>query len=306
MIKRIVEISRESAHLSSRLNQLVLKRDGQVVGQIPGEDIGVVLVDHPGVTYTHAALSLLADSNAAVILCGRDHLPNAIVLPMSDHTQVVWRIGFQLAVKRPLKKQLWRQLVRAKIRAQAENLPSGESSRAKLLALAAGVKSGDPTNVEAQAARIYWQHWTAEEEFRRDSDLPGTNAFLNYGYAVVRAAVARAIVAAGLLPALGIHHRNRSNAFCLADDLVEPLRPLVDDRVRGLRQTGYDELNQEAKAELLNLLVEEVRVAKETGPLMVNIHRMVASLVQCYQGKSKRLTIPRAVRLGKKNGKSAG
>ena len=295
MIKRIVEISRESAHVCSQFNQLVLKRDGQIVGQIPGEDIGVVVVDHPGVTYTHAALSLLADCSAAVVLCGRNHLPNAMLLPMTDHTQVVWRIGMQLAVKRPLKKQLWRQLVRAKIRAQAENLPVDEASRNKLLALAAAVRSGDPANVEAQAAKIYWQHWIAEEEFRRDPDLPGTNAFLNYGYAIVRAAVARAIVAAGLFPALGLHHRNRSNAFCLADDLVEPLRPLVDNRVRELRRTGYDELNQEAKAEILKLLTQEVRVSSETGPLMVNIHRLVASLVQCYQGKCKRLAIPKTV-----------
>jgi len=301
LIKRTVEISRESAHLSSRFHQLVLKRDGQVVGQIPGEDIGVVLVDHPGVTYTHAALSLLADCGAAVVLCGSDHLPNAMILPMADHGQVVWRIGVQLAAKRPLRKQLWRQLVRAKIRAQAANLSPEESPRAKLLALAVAVRSGDPANVEAQAARIYWQHWMAEEEFRRNPDLPGTNAFLNYGYAVLRAAVARAIVAAGLLPALGLHHRNRSNAFCLADDLVEPLRPLVDDRVRELRRAGYDELTQEAKSQILNRLAAEVRVADDTGPRMVSLHRMVASLVQCYQGQSKRLAIPQAVGIGKRS-----
>ncbi len=301
MIKRTVEISREAAHLSVRYNQLVLKRDGNVVGQIPCEDIGVVLVDNPGTTYTHAALTHLADSGATVVLCGRDHLPNAIVLPVTEHTQVVWRIGEQLAARQPLRKQLWRQLVRAKIRAQAANLPPHGSPRAKLLALAAEVKSGDSTNVEAHAAKIYWQHWSCEEEFRRNPDMPGTNSFLNYGYSVMRAALARAIVAAGLLPALGLHHRNRANAFCLADDLVEPLRPLVDDRVRDLRRRGYDELSQEAKAEILKLLVDEVRMAGDSGPLMVNIHRMVASLVKCFQGKEKRLEIPRAVNAGKQH-----
>jgi len=295
LIKRTVEISREPAHLSVRLDQLVLKRDGAVVGQIPCEDIGVVLVDHPGTTYTHAALSLLANNGATVVLCGNDHLPNAIVMPMADHSQVVWRIGEQLAAKRSLTKQLWRQLVQAKIRAQAKNLPPRSSSRTKLLALAKDVKSGDPKNVEAYAAKIYWAHWLAKEKFRRNPDLPGTNAFLNYGYAVIRAAVARAIVAAGLLPALGLHHRNRSNAFCLADDLIEPLRPLVDDRVRDLRLRGYDELSQEAKAELLSLLVDPVRMGNETGPLLVNTHRMVASLVKCYQEKTKQLEIPRAI-----------
>ena len=304
MIKRTVEISREPAHLSTRFNQLVLKRDGNVVGSIPGEDVGVVLVDHPGVTYTHAALALLANNGATVVLCGRDHLPNAIVMPMADHGQVVWRIGDQLAAKQPLIKQLWRQLVQAKIRAQAKNLAKRESPRAKLLALAREVKSGDPKNVEAHAAKIYWSHWLAEEEFRRNPDLPGTNAFLNYGYAVIRAAVARAIVAAGLMPALGIHHRNRSNAFCLADDLIEPLRPLVDDRVRDLRRRGYEELSQEAKAELLDLLVEQVRMGDETGPLMVNIHRMVTSLVKCYQGNTKRLEIPRAINNDKQHGET--
>lgn len=299
MIKRTIEISREPAHLSVRLNQLILKRDGVLVGQIPCEDIGVVLVDHPQTTYTHAALEVLANHGATVVLCGHDHQPSAIVMPMANHSQVVWRINDQLAAKQPLKKQLWRQLVQSKIRAQAKNLPPGHSPRAKLLALAKEVKSGDPQNVEAHAARIYWSHWFAEEEFRRNPDLPGTNGFLNYGYAIIRAAIARALVAAGLMPALGLHHRNRSNAFCLADDLIEPLRPLVDDRVRNLRQQGYEELSQEAKAGLLNLLCDQVRMGSESGPLMVNIHRMVASLVKCYQGNATRLEIPRAIQTDK-------
>ena len=293
MIKRTIEISREPAHLAVRLGQLVLKRDGEVVGQIPCEDVGVVLVDHPQTTYTHTALAQLAECDATVVLCGRNHLPVAVVLPLADHSQIVWRLDEQLSAKRPLKKQLWRQIVRAKIRRQADNLVAESPPRRRLLQLAREVKSGDPKNVEAQAARVYWGHWLAEEEFRRNPDLPGLNAFLNYGYAVMRAAVARALVAAGLLPALGLHHRNRSNAFCLADDLVEPLRPMVDDRVRNMREQGYEELTQEAKAELLQLLADRVRVGKETGPLMVSIHRMVASLTRCYRGEAKRLEIPR-------------
>ena len=298
MIKRTIEISREAAHVSVRLDQLVLQRNGDAVGQIPCEDVGVLLVDHPQTTYTHAALTRLADCGATVVLCGPNHLPAAVVLPLADHSQVVWRIGEQLAAKRPLQKRLWRQIVRAKIRGQAENLPKGSAPRKKLLAMVGEVKSGDPTNVEAQAARVYWAHWLAEEEFRRNPDLPGINAFLNYGYAIVRAAVARAIVAAGLLPALGLHHRNRSNAFCLADDLMEPLRPLVDDRVREMRELGYEELTQEAKAELLRLLADRVRMGRDAGPLMVNLHRMTASLVKCFRGQSKRLEIPRAVPAG--------
>jgi len=317
VIKRTLEISRQPAHLSVRNEQLVLKRDGQTVGQVPCEDIGILLVDHPQTTYTHSALAKLAESDAAVVICGRDHLPAAILLPMVDHSQVVWRLDAQLGVSRPLKKQLWKQLVVAKIQAQARNLAGDAPAHCKLLALAREVRSGDPTNVEAQAARVYWANWlspgtvlnSCSEElgtdplaphdplarvFRRDPDGTGLNSFLNYGYAVLRAAVARAIVAAGLLPSLGIHHRNRSNSFCLADDLLEPLRPLVDDRVRELARQGYDELNQEAKAALLEILADRVRLGEEVGPLMVQLHRYVASLVRCFTGEARELEIPQA------------
>ncbi len=145
MIKRTLEISREPAHLSVRNEQLVLKRDGQTIGQVPCEDIGVVLVDHPQTTYTHGALAKLAESDAAVVICGRDHLPAAILLPMVDHSQVVWRLDAQFGVSRPLRKQLWRQLVVAKIQAQARNLSPDLPAHRKLSALAREVRSGDPT-----------------------------------------------------------------------------------------------------------------------------------------------------------------
>ena len=161
--------------------------------------------------------------------------------------------------------------------------------------MARQVRSGDPNNLEAQAARVYWQNYLPDEAFRRDTDGDGLNGLLNYGYAVMRAAVARALVAAGLLPAIGLHHRNRSNAFCLADDLMEPLRPLVDDRARDLFVQGYDEVTPEAKQGLLSLLADPVEMAGETGPLMVNLHRLTASLVKCFQGKAKKLEIPAAV-----------
>ena len=307
LIKRTLEISREPAHLAVRNRQLLIKRDGDVVGQVPCEDIGVVLVDHPATTYTHSALASLAAADAAVVICGRDHLPAAMLLPMANHSQVVWRLRDQLNAGRPLCKRLWQQIVQAKIRAQARNLLENSAARKKLLALAREVKSGDPANVEARAAKVYWANWLwltdAEhvdiEQFRRDVDGDGLNGFLNYGYAVMRAAVARAIVAAGLMPSLGIHHRNRSNAFCLADDLVEPLRPVVDDRVRELHRQGYDELNQPAKAAILDTLTVPMQLGgadePQRGPLMVQMHRYVASLVRCYAGEAKRLEIPEAV-----------
>lgn len=295
MIKRTIEISQQPAHVTVQHAQLVLKRDGAVVGQAPCEDVGVVLVDQPQVTYSHAALAALAESDAVLVVCGRNHLPVAVLLPLADHTQVVWRVNEQLAIRPPLKKQLWRQLIQAKIRGQALNLAAGCPARSKLLDYARQVRSGDASNLEAQAARVYWQNWLPDEIFRRDADASGLNSLLNYGYAVVRAAVARALVAAGLLPSLGLKHSNRSNAFCLADDLLEPLRPLVDDRARELYRQGYDELSVEAKAGLLKLLAEEVRLADETGPLMVALHRYTASLVKCFQGQAKRLEIPTAL-----------
>lgn len=294
MIKRTIEISRQPAHLSIRHAQLTLQRDGQTIGQIPCEDIGTVVVDHPQVTYTQSALASLAESGATVVICGRNHLPAALLLPLADHGEVVWRIASQQAVRAPARKQLWRQLVRAKIRAQAANLDADCPARRKLLDMAGEVRSGDPTNREAQAARVYWAHWLPEGPFRRDPDLRGLNALLNYGYAVVRAAIARALVAAGLLPAIGIHHCNRANAFCLADDLIEPIRPLVDERVRRLHLGGHADLCPETKAFLLEMLAMRIRGAEGTGPLMIGLQRMVDSLARCFEGEEKRLEIPRA------------
>jgi len=295
MIKRTIEISREPARLTVRLGQLVLTRNDQTIGSIPCEDIGVVVVDHPQASYTHAALTQLAHSGATVVLCGADHLPVALVLPLADHRQVVWRLREQLSAKRPLKKRLWQQLVQAKLRAQAANLPHAPPAQKKLLALARSVKSGDPANVEARAARVYWAHWLPGETFRRDRHAPGLNVLLNYGYTVLRAAIARTVVAAGLLPAIGLHHHNRSNAFCLADDLLEPLRPLVDARVRRLHGSHPNKLTQEAKGQLLQVLADRVKLGDEAGPLMVNLHRMVASLVKCYRGQAQSLEIPQPI-----------
>lgn len=299
MLKRTIEISREAAHLTTRHKQLQLKREGEVVGSVPCEDVGLVLVDHPGTTYTHNALTALLDAKAALVVCGQDHLPKGILFPLSDHLEIVWRIEEQTSVSKPLQKRLWKQIVQAKIRAQAGNLTPGSVPHRKLLNYAREVKAGDTSNREAVAARLYWSSWLVNceapesvEPFRRDRDGDAPNHFLNYGYAILRAAIARSLVAAGLLPAIGIHHRNRSNAFCLADDLIEPLRPLVDARARELHFNGQSDLDQEAKQTLLDLLTETVSTGNQSGPLMVAINRMTASLVHCYQGTRKDLEIP--------------
>lgn len=296
MIKRTIEISQEPFHLAVELDQLRLKRrslDSEVVASVPCEDIGLVIVDHPETTYSHAALARLLEFGAAVVICDRRHLPAGLLLPMGGHTEGVSRLQEQIAASRPLLKRLWKQVVQAKVRNQAANLDGDSSARRRLLALAGEVRSGDPTNIEAQAAKIYWAEWLGSGSgFRRDQDGDGVNALLNYGYAVVRAAVGRALVAAGLHPAIGIHHCNRANAFCLADDMLEPLRPFVDAAVRELAQTGTGALNPETKRKLLGLLTATVRMEDQTGPLMVALHRTAASLVGCYQGREKRLIFP--------------
>jgi CRISPR-associated protein Cas1 len=302
MIKRTIELSREPAHLCVRLNQLTLTRGHETVGSIPCEDIGVVVVDHPQATYTHAALATLAKADATLVVCGPDHLPVGILLPLSDHTQVVWRAREQISASKPLCKRLWQQIVQAKIRAQADNLAKNAPARRRLLQLATEVRSGDPTNIEAQAAKAYWSAWltqapedhrTDRATFRRDPDGDGANPLLNYGYAVMRAAVARSIVAAGLLPSLGLHHSHRANAFCLADDLLEPLRPIVDERVRRLLVAGQTDLDQPTKAALLELLAVPMSSDQGQGPLLVALERYAASLVQCFQGLRRRLEIPK-------------
>ncbi|MFH1747557.1 MAG: type II CRISPR-associated endonuclease Cas1 [Planctomycetota bacterium] len=310
MIKRTIEISQQPMHLTARNGQLLLLRKDEpatrlpanppnLAASIPCEDIGVVMVEHSGTTFSHAALSTLLANDAALVICGRDHLPCGMILPIADHSEIVHRLHQQIEIKKPLRKQLWKQIVQEKIRAQAANLPQGSSVRSHLLALARNVRSGDPSNVEAQAARAYWRVWLERDEgdintrdFRRDPAGDPPNNLLNYGYAIMRAAVARAIVSAGLNPALGIHHSHRANAFCLADDLMEPLRPIVDDQARELFNSGCEELTPPTKAALLELLTVRVRTGDTKGPLMVGLHRLVASLVRCYEGVEKRLIIP--------------
>lgn len=311
MIKRTIEISSQPAHLSVKLDQLIIQPHDQPkesAKSIPCEDIGLLIVDHGQCTYSHAAIAKLCEFGAAVVFCGRDHLPIGMALPLSNHTQVVWRINDQISISKPLRKNLWKQIVRAKVRAQATNLLKESLQRRRLLNMASReIRSGDSSNIEAQAAKIYWSAWLLPPSppgrgiggegvprFHRNTNgKDPLNVMLNYGYSILRAAVARAIVGGGLLPILGLHHHNRSNQFCLADDLMEPLRPLVDRRVRELYVLhNRRELDRPTKAGLLELLTFRVITGDEEGPLLVALHRMVASLVKCYEGSEKALVIP--------------
>ena len=293
MIKHIIEVSQEPTRLSLRNSQMVVTQSGVEKSQIPCEDIGVIVVDQPQTTYTHQLLCQLSSTDAVVVLCDQNHLPTSILLPLVDHSTLVPRLHLQIALSTPRRKKLWAEIVKEKLKRQAENLPEDYPAKAKILDFARNVKSGDSTNREAQGAKVYWQNWLWQEEFRRDRDSAGINSMLNYGYAIVRASLARAVVAAGLQPSLGLMHRNRANAFCLVDDLIEPYRPMVDSQVREIYRQGYAELTVECKKQLLQLLAIPMENRKETGPSGVMFQRYVNSLVRCMEGTEKRLEIPK-------------
>ena len=294
MIKRIVEISEAASNLKVRYGQLIVSRNGQQVSSIPCEDIGVLLVDHQGVTYTHSVFTELLRCGAVVVLCGGNHHPAGMLLPIESNTVQTERFKFQIEAKEPVKKRLWQQIVRAKIKHQAKLAGRDSEVYKSLMVLREQVRSGDPENIEAQASKKFWPVFIGDADFRRDINGPAPNNLLNYGYMVMRAAVARALCSAGLLPSLGIHHRNRYNAFCLADDVLEPFRGFVEAKVREICQSGdFDgELDQQTKAKLLEVLYEPMTIAGFEGPLMVGLHRTAASLVRCFAGEQKEIDLP--------------
>jgi CRISPR-associated protein Cas1 len=292
MIKRIVEIS-NPAYLHLRNRQMVIEREDAVVGTVPVEDLGMLILDHSGITHTQALLTACSENNVVVLVCDSKHLPSAILLPLDGHTLHSKTLGQQIAATEPTCKRLWQHVVQAKIREQAKVLHSATGNDTPLRAYAAKVKSGDPENIEAQAARIYWQRLFGPE-FRRNSDTPGINAMLNYGYAVMRGAVARAVVGAGLHPALGVHHRNQYNSFALADDLMEPLRPLVDIKVYEVCELLSDtpKLTSENKRALLEILGWDCTIGERKFPLMIALHQYAASVRRMLAGEQKEVEIP--------------
>ncbi len=294
MIKRIVEISSARTHLSIRYNQLIVKEDGREISSIPCEDVGVLLIDHQGTSYTHSVFTELLHYGAAVVLCGGNHHPAGMFLPIESNSVQAERFREQISVKEPVRKRLWKQIVRAKIRHQAKLAGRDSDIYRVLMGLRERVRSGDPENIEAQASRKFWPVYLQDVQFRRDVNGLPPNNLLNYGYMVMRAAVARALCSAGLHPSLGIHHRSRYNAFCLADDMVEPFRGFVEAKVREIcdREGVPDKLDQATKAKLLEVLYEPVVIAGFKGPLMVGLHRTAASLQRCFAGEQKLLDLP--------------
>lgn len=295
MLRKTVEFSTPGTRLSVSLRQLVVERPDLPRATLPIEDLGVVIVDDVRATYTQSVFIDLLAAGATVLVTGRDHLPLGMMLPLDAHHVQTERHLAQVAAGLPLRKRLWQALVAAKIRQQAAVLRHYIGGDEGLAPLAARVRSGDPNNLEAQAAQRYWPALFGRD-FRRDRSSDGVNALLNYGYAVVRAAVARAIVAAGLIPSLGVFHSNRSNPFCLADDLFEPYRPFVDWRVRALREEARPDAlaldHRPTRAALLALFNETVVVGGRRDPMLVAIEASATSLARALTGGEKALSLP--------------
>lgn len=308
MIKRTLYFG-NPAYLSLKQEQLVIQLPEVVknselpesfkkeaVASIPIEDIGVVVLDNKQITITHGLMEKLLENNCALITCDSSRLPVGLMLPLAGNTIQSERFKEQIDASVPLKKQLWQQTVQAKIENQAYNLNKCTGAVVKNMnAWAEDVKSGDPDNYEARAAVYYWNNFFPQiKGFTRNREGIPPNNLLNYGYAVLRAVVARALVASGLIPTLGIHHRNKYNAYCLADDIMEPYRPFVDKLVFEIVASGVDvvDLTQEIKTKLLGIPVLDVIINGQRSPLMIAVGQTTASLYQCYAGEIRKIKYP--------------
>jgi len=291
MIGRVVEIAEDGRHLARDRGFLVVTESGDEIGRVPMDDIAVVLCNAHGLTYSNNLLLALTERGVAIVLCAPNHQPAAWVWPLAGHHAQAERMRYQVEATRPMGKRLWQLLVRAKIAQQAAVLDILCRNADPLRDLARRVRSGDPQNVEAQAARRYWP-LVMGSDFRRDRGQPGVNSLLNYGYTVLRAGVARAVTAAGLHPSIGIHHRTRTDPMCLASDLMEPFRPLVDLVVCRLRDAGLEEVDPESKARLARLLTLDMATARGTTPVLTCLERLAQSVARSYEQRTAQLDLP--------------
>lgn len=293
-------------YLSLRNAQLVLRKpDADKLEEsfkqdaertIPIEDIGVVVLDNRRITITTGAMEALLANNCAIITCDSTDLPVGLMLPLCGNTTQSERFRTQIDASLPLKKQLWQQTVRQKILNQAAVLSKNTGAIVKNMQVWANeVRSGDPDNFEARAAAYYWRNlFPTLPNFVRGREGDPPNNLLNYGYAILRACVARGLVGSGLLPTLGIHHHNRYNAYCLADDIMEPYRPYVDDLVVQIMQEypDYSELNRSIKAALLTIPALDVVLDGKRSPLMIAVGQTTASLAKCFNGELRKIAYP--------------
>ncbi len=308
MIKRTLYFG-NPAYLSVRLAQLEVRLPEveknstlpnsfkeSSIKRVPIEDIGVMILDHKQITITQGAMGALLDNNVAVITCDDHRMPSGLMLPLAGNTTQSERFRHQIEASLPLKKQLWQQTIQAKILNQSTVLyRQRDLECGNMEAWAKQVKSGDADNLEGRAAAFYWQNLFGNVKgFHRDREGIPPNNLLNYGYAILRAVVARSLVGSGLLPTMGIHHHNRYNAYCLADDIMEPYRPYVDQLVAEIVDSGVDisKLTNEIKSKLLSIPILDVVINGRRSPLMIGVGMTTASLYKCYSGEIRKIAYP--------------
>jgi CRISP-associated protein Cas1 len=294
MIGRIVEVADDRRHLFVHRGFMVVQDtegERKELGQVPLDDIAAVIANAHGLSYTNNLLVALAERGAPFVLCAANHNAVGMLLPIEGNFEQSKRIEAQIAASLPTHKRLWATVVRSKLEQQAAALEAAGQPTAPLTALVAKVKSGDPENVEAQGARRYWQMLFGEG-FRRDQNAPGLNAMLNYGYTVLRSATARAVIAAGLHPSIGLHHSNDFNAMRLVDDLMEPFRPVIDLRVWLLQRGGESNITPETKRALVRTLYDDMQTEAGATPVLVCAQKLATSLAQVYLGERDKLDLP--------------
>ncbi len=294
MIGRIVEIADDRRHLFVNRGFMVVRDtegEHKELGQVPLDDIAAVIANAHGISYTNNLLVALAERGAPFVLCGANHNAVGMLLTLDGHHVQAKRIEAQIAASLPTHKRLWAAIVKSKLEQQAAALEAAGAPTAPLIALVRKVKSGDPENVEGQGARRYWSLLFGNN-FRRDQDGDGINALLNYGYTIIRSATARAVVAAGLHPSIGLHHSNDGNAMRLVDDLMEPFRPIIDLKVWQLQRAGESHITSDTKRTLVRTLYDDMQSSAGATPVMVCMQKLATSLAQVYLGERDKLELP--------------
>lgn len=301
MIKRTLHfgnpayLSLNNAQLSIDLPHLREFGEEHSKKSVAIEDIGVLILEHKQITITHGCIAALLENNVAIITCNHSHHPTGLLLPLEGNGLQSKTYRYQIEASQPLKKQLWQQTIQAKIYNQAAVLRERGIPMENMLHWVKSVRSGDPDNFEGRAAAYYWKNvFPKKVEFFRGREGNPPNNLLNYGYAILRAIVARGLVSSGLLPTLGIHHHNQYNAYCLADDIMEPYRPFVDQIVLKIIDNGENflELSTSLKSKLMDIASCDIMIDNETSPLMVGLQKTTSSLVKCYEGKQRKISYP--------------
>ncbi len=294
MIGRIVEVADDRRHLFVHRGFLVVQDTGgacKELGKVPLDDIAAVIANAHGLSYTNNLLVALSERGSPFVLCAANHNAVGMLLPVEGNFEQSRRIEAQIAASLPTHKRLWAAVVRSKLEQQAAVLEAVGAPSAPLATLALKVKSGDPENLEAQGARRYW-NLLFGNEFRRDQNASGLNGLLNYGYTVLRAATARAVIAAGLHPSIGLHHSNDNNAMRLVDDVMEPFRPVIDLKVWHLQRNREDSVNPDTKRVLVRTLYDDMQSEAGVTPVLVCIQKLATSLALVYLGQRDKLELP--------------